>query len=245
MSRSDFFVGYLPASRALRRTAVIGALTLCGAFAALAIALGRTPADIGPSDYGDDIAATGVFVAQPYPLLVTPPDAAHPRGRTLLLGGEGKRGAQDFGRDLEGRVARLAGILVRRGEIEMALVSAADQLQRVDTPTSGVQTTSLGRWRITGEICDGKCVAGGMRPGAGLAHKACANLCTSGGLPPVLVTARPIEGRNYLLLAARDGGAAPDAVADLTAIPVTLEGEVMRLGDMLILRADWATARKF
>lgn len=245
MSDRDFFVGYLPASYRLRRLALAATVLLCGAFAALALVVGRTPAAIGPSDYGEDIVATGVFVARPYPLLVTAPDAAHPKGRTLLLGGEGKRGAQDFGRDLDSRTARLEGIIVKRGEIDMALVGGADQLKPVDSAHAAPRGERLGRWRVTGEICDGKCVAGGMRPGAGIAHKACANLCISGGLPPVLVTAAPIEGRSYLLLAGKDGGPAPDTVADLTAIPLTLEGDLVRLGDMLILSADWSTARKF
>lgn len=245
MSASDFFVGYLPAPRSVRRAAVVVAAALCGVFAALAIVVGRTPTDIGPSDYGEDIASTGVFLARPYPLLVAPPDAAHPQGRTFLLGGEGKRGAQDFGRDLDGRTARLEGILVKRGEIDMALVSAADQLKRVDVAAVAPKREPLGRWRVSGEICDGKCVAGGMRPGVGIAHKACANLCISGGLPPVLATPRPIAGRSYLLLAGRDGGPAPASMADLTAAPVTLEGDVTRVGDLLVFAVDWDKAQKY
>lgn len=245
MSDRDFFVGYLPAPPRLRRMAFAAAVLLCGAFTGLALMVGRTPADIGPSDYGEDIVATGVFVARPYPLLVTAPDVAHPKGRTLLLGGEGKRGAQDFGRDLDRRTARLEGVMVKRGEIDMALVGGADQLKPVNETLAAPLSERLGRWRVTGEICDGKCVAGGMRPGAGLAHKACANLCISSGLPPILVTATPIEGRSYILLAGKGGGPAPDEIVDLTAIPVTLEGDLVRLGDMLILAADWSAVRKF
>ena len=82
-----------------------------------------------------------------------------------------------------------------------------------------------------------------MRPGVGLAHRACANLCISTGLPPVLVTSAPVEGSAYLLLANADGGAAPAAIADLVALPVTLEGELERRGDLLIFRVDWSKAK--
>lgn len=244
MSQSEFFVGYLPAPRATRRAAMVFAVLLCVAFAGLAAVVGRTPFDIGSSQYGEDIAATGVFVARPYPLIVAAADAAHPHGRTLLLGGEGKHGAQDFGRSLDGRLARLEGVLVARGDIDMALVGGADQLRPVDGAAVAPQAAPLGRWRIAGEICDGKCAAGGMRPGTGLAHKACANLCISTGLPPVFVASKPIEGRSSLLLASRDGGPAPELIADMTAVPVTLEGDVVRLGDLLVFRVDWDRARR-
>lgn len=244
MSKRDFFVGYLPASASLRRSAVVGACVIFAVFIFLAAMLGRTRLDIGASVFGEEIAASGIFVARPYPMLVSGPDAANPHGRTFLLGGEGKRGAQDFGAHLDQRVARLEGILVKRGDIDMALVSAEDQLRPLPETAASPKKVSLGKWRISGEICDGKCVAGGMRPGAGLAHKACANLCVSGGLPPVLVSASPVAGRNFFLLGAEDGGPAPLAVQDLMASPVALEGELWRLGNMLLFLVDWQKTQR-
>lgn len=91
---------------------------------------------------------------------------------------------------------------------------------------------------MTGEICDGKCAAGSMRPGDGLAHKACANLCISGGLPPVLVMDLPVAGSTVVLIAGPDGGPMPKALYDLVALPVQIEGQLERRDDLLVFRAD-------
>ena len=96
----------------------------------------------------------------------------------------------------------------------------------------------LGRWKLAGEICDGKCMTGGMRPGRGLAHKACANLCISGGVPPVFVSTQPVEGSEFLMISVPDGGPLPQVVYDRMAQFVSLEGEITRHGDLLVLAID-------
>ena len=63
---------------------------------------------------------------------------------------------------------------------------------------------SLGRRRMVGEICDGKCFIGIMRYGSGLAHKACASLCLRGSLAPVFVSYGTNRGQ-FLFLARRSG----------------------------------------
>ena len=105
------------------------------------------------------------------------------------------------------------------------------------------EDTPLGRWRIAGEICDGKCLAGAMRPGRGLAHKACANLCLVGDIPPVFATTGPVDGERYMLLAGPDGGPMPAEMYDFTAVLIDAEGEVYRRGDLLIFRVDPTTMR--
>jgi hypothetical protein len=101
----------------------------------------------------------------------------------------------------------------------------------------------LGRWRITGEICDGKCYSGSMRPGNGLAHKACANFCILGGVPPVFVSTAPVEGTSFMLLGDTAGGPLPDRLYDLVALRVQLEGELERRGDLLVFKVDLNRAR--
>ena len=241
--QNSFFVGYLPAPPDVRRHAILAGLVLLAGFVLAALTLGRSPLDIGASSYGDELAITGVYSASPYPIVVSAPDTAHPRGRTIMLGGEGKVGAQNFGAAFDGRTVTVKGVLVKRGALDMLLVGGADQFAAASAAQQQPAATPLGRWRISGEICDGKCASGGMRPGVGLAHRACANLCISTGLPPVLVTSAPVEGSAYLLLANADGGAAPAAIADLVALPVTLEGELERRGDLLIFRVDWSKAK--
>ena len=96
----------------------------------------------------------------------------------------------------------------------------------------------LGRWKLAGEICDGKCLAGAMRPGRGLAHKACANLCLLGGVPPVFVSTQEVDGSEFLLITGPDGDALPKSAYDYVAQFITVEGDVERRGDLLVFRMD-------
>lgn len=140
----------------------------------------------------------------------------------------------------------VGGVFVRRGDIEMLLVSDTGAKAGAGL-LPGFQPApaeDLGRWRLTGEICDGKCYAGAMKPGQGLAHKACANLCITEGLPPVLVMELPVEGSTVLLLAGEDGGPMPDALLHLTAVPLQLEGRLERRDDLLIFRIDQGSVQK-
>ena len=77
-----------------------------------------------------------------------------------------------------------------------------------------------------------------MSPGGGLSHRACASLCLIGEVPAVLVVASPIAGADFLVLAGPDGGPPPDSFRNYTARPIELEGDVVRLGKVLIFRAD-------
>lgn len=73
-------------------------------------------------------------------------------------------------------------------------------------------------------------------PGQGLAHKACANLCLLGGVPPVFVSSAPVEGSEFLLMADADGKAVTEEILKFTATYVETEGEIERHGDMLIFK---------
>ena len=77
-----------------------------------------------------------------------------------------------------------------------------------------------------------------MRPGTGIAHRPCANLCLIGGLPAVLIATGTIEGSAFFCSATAPAAPLPERVHDLVALPVTLEGTVERRGDLLILRTD-------
>ena len=129
-----------------------------------------------------------------------------------------------------------AGRLEKSGDLDMALISSPDQLKPESAGHPAPQREHLGRWRLSGEICDGKCAAGAMRPGSGASHKACANLCISSGLPPVLALGRPFEGREVLILAGENGGPVPGELLDRVGILVTLEGDARRLGDAIIFQ---------
>jgi hypothetical protein len=192
-------------------------------------------APVRPLPWQADRTYRGWLVTDGYSLLHVPPDADHPRGQTLLLSGDGKRGPDTGGRS--GPV-ELKGGLLRRGSIAMLVVEGPVTPVTDDPRLVAPQPEKLGRWRLAGEICDGKCYPGGMRPGAGLAHRACANLCLSGDIPPVLVTAAPFAGTHFVALAAPGGGSPYAILAPFVAGLVEVEGEVERRGSMLVMRVD-------
>ena len=82
-----------------------------------------------------------------------------------------------------------------------------------------------------------------MRPGRGLAHKACANLCLVGDIPPVLALTGPVEGQMFMLIGGPDGGPMPTEMLDQTSVLVEMEGRIFRRGDLLILHAEPATLK--
>jgi hypothetical protein len=252
MSRpEEFFIGWAPAPpRGLRRwlaaAAVVGLLGL----PALGLLLGAAaddPADAAfatvpgqalPAELPTEMAVQGVLVDGPYPLLHLPATPGLPRGRTLLLSGDGKAPPPLEARALHGRLVAAEGFALRRGSIEM-LVMGAPPRPVTDAPAPAAPSAeSLGRWRITGEVCDGKCAAGGMRPGIGLAHRACATLCLDSAIPAVFVPTAPVAGHAVLLLADHEGRAGIPAFRDAIGRRVTLEGAVERLGSLLVFRAE-------
>jgi hypothetical protein len=239
----DFFIGWQSAvaPRLGRFLGGVAALVLGGALA-LALALGAAADDPAGSGFAlrpgaappaplpdGEAALEGVLALAPYPVLHLP------GGRAVLLAGDGKRGAA-IDPTLSGRSIRAKGFVLSHGSIGMLVLAGPPE--PLATSLAPPVAQPLGRWRIAGEICDGKCAAGGMRPGTGLGHRACATLCLDGALPPVFVAAAPVDGTPYLLLGAADGGPMPPALRDRIGLPVTLEGLVERRGDLLVFRAE-------
>ena len=217
-----------------------GVITLLfAALAGLALALGSTVNDPGGGDFTGDHTLTGIMLARPYPVIVLDPDRDHPAGHGVLLSGGGKRGVQAEADPLDGKRVRASGSGVKRGTLDMLLVASLDPAPGNAVPPPRVP---LGTWRLTGEICDGKCVLGVMHPGNGLAHKACATVCLTGGVPPVLVTTAPVEGTQFLLIGNLDGQALPDALRDHVAIPQRMDGTLERVADLLLFRTDVTAA---
>jgi hypothetical protein len=238
-----FFVGYFKkVAPNIKVFALTAGAAITGFLAVMAVLLPLGAADPGSGRYANDLqggSLTGVIDPLPYPILRVSADGTAP-ARAVLLGGQQKIGAQKqalaAGRDL----VDAGGVFVRRGDLQMLLVSETGVVKSAKGQTDFVPAPAqdLGRWRLVGEICDGKCSAGAMKPGTGLAHKACANLCILVGLPPVLVMELPVEGATVVLLAAEDGGPMPDALYDLVAVPVSMDGTLERRDDLLIFRID-------
>jgi len=249
-----FFIGWSNDwPKALKRFLPAVALALLGAFAALGFAISATQDDPGDGAFRFDFGqqtVVGVLEAAPYPILHVVEGGHYDVGRTVMLAGVGKRGPGDRVAALDGRLVEATGVPLKRGALDMLQVEDGDSgLREAEArPESGAgarpEPRALGRWRLTGEICDGKCLAGAMRPGRGLAHKACANLCLAGGLPPVFVSTGAVEGEIFFLMADASGGPLDlSALGDVAAL-VEAEGAIERRGSMLVFRVDPATVKR-
>lgn len=244
----SFFVGYLPTPKGLRLFLFAVCAFLVGAFGALALAIGVSQEDPGTGDFQWGWGAqtvSGLLEARPYPVLhVTTGTERLPAGRSLLLSGVGKKGVQSRIAELDGKMVQLKGIALQRGDIDALQVGdAKEAIAALDALPKAVAVVGLGHWKLLGEICDGKCLAGAMRPGTGLSHRACANLCLIGGAPPVFVTRDAVDGQNFFLLGDAKGNPLPAAYLAHVAKLVSLEGVVERRGRLLVFKADLRTLK--
>ncbi|CTQ56475.1 hypothetical protein LP7551_05035 [Roseibium album] len=242
---APFFVGYLNAVPKPLVT-FVGVFALCfvAGLGLAALALSSTQNDPGNGSYqwGNRYENVGILELRPYPVLRVPSDSETP-ARTYMLTGNGKRGAFDQAETNQDTSVTLRGVPVKRGDLTMIQVGRVEPVEGEVSGFTPAEPVSLGRWKLAGEICDGKCYAGAMRPGRGLAHKACADLCLTGGIPPVFVSAGPVENRNFFLMADKDGNLLGDEIKPLLALFIEVEGEVEQLDDLMVFKVDLATAR--
>lgn len=251
----EFFIGFMPIPGKLKHFLIGVTLATIAAFAALAYASGAAQDNPGDGRFRFDFGRqtiTGVLDMKPYPTIrVVVGSEEIEAGRTIMLSGAGKFGLMGRGAGLDGKMVTASGVLLNRGDLDMLQVrGGANGLSAAeDGPPLAAVTleapVALGRWRLAGEMCDGKCLAGAMRPGRGLAHKACANLCVIGGVPPVFVSTAPVEGSEFLLMAGPDGGPLGADILNHMAAYVSLEGELERRGDLVVLKVDPDTIETF
>lgn len=120
----------------------------------------------------------------------------------------------------------------------------AGSVKAMDASIELGRVESVGTYRLTGEIVDGKCWLGVMNPGAMKPHRACAIRCLSGGLTPLFVI-RDAKGHALpLMLAGSDGRALDRSFLDYVAEPIEVTGVVDRHDDIFVLKADPATFRR-
>ncbi|MGC9943041.1 MAG: hypothetical protein ABSE48_14515 [Verrucomicrobiota bacterium] len=249
----EFYIGWeeKPAAGVRRfiRIVVILLLTTVAAFALTLAAMQRT---IGVSafEWGTVKKFSGILLVQPYPHLLVPRPGltgAEISYSTYYLVAPFKHGLdQKQLAPLNNLAVSLQGTLIYRGSQTM-VEALPDSIKAVDEPMPplrGLETVSLGRQTLVGEIVDSKCYLGVMNPGQLVPHRDCAILCISGGIPPVLLVRQKIGPPIYLVLVSADNKPVNQQVLDLVAEPVRITGEVERQGDWLFLRADPATYQR-
>lgn len=241
---TPFFIGWATPDRRLWPFLLAVAVVAFLASFAIAYAIAATQDDPGNGGRMGRVEAVGVLQTQPYPVLHVLESEQFEPGTTVLLMGQGKNGAQGRADPLDGQIVRVNGTRLSRGDLDgVILRGGVNGVMVAEGDGAMPLTEDLGRWRLTGEICDGNCLAGAMRPGTGLAHRACANLCILGGLPPVFVATDTVGGSEFFLVASADGGPMPAEMLDFTALLIEAEGRVERRGGMNVFLIDTSTVR--
>jgi len=188
---------------------------VCGGFAlAATIVFLQEPYAPSRFEYGKSRTFEGVVRTRPVPHL----------GSTLLAG-EGKHGAS-----VVDGAARVTGSLIERDGMHMVEVH---RVERLGNAPAAAPAQFVRRGTFRGEIVDSKCWLGVMNPGEKKVHRACASLCIRGGIPPMLVT----HDAKYILVTHHD-------VLPLVAETVEITGEVVREGELLVLRAERNAIRR-
>lgn len=248
MSSRPFFIGWAKPPKELRFFLVMVMVVCPVVFFIAAYVAAATQNDPGSAAFRFDwgpLTLKGVLQAEPYPVLHVIEGERGTAGQSIMLSGVGKRGVMERASGLDGALVEATGIMLTRGNLLMMQVRANETgLVAVEdsAPADPPGSEDLGTWQLTGEICDGKCYAGAMRPGTGLAHKACANLCIAGGTPPVFVATGAVDGASFFLMGDEDGKPLDiDTVKTWSALRVTLSGTITRTGTMPILATDLST----
>lgn len=252
MTKPDapFFIGYRPFPAALARLYwALAALFVvaCGATGYWFAAQQAAPAP-GRWDTSAAVTVRGVLMLRPYPVLHRLDPSAPGGVESVLLVRQGKHGADAWAREFAGQAVAVRGYPITRGRWKMLEIPAANAIAADpaggdgdgggggETLRAALAIEALGAVELSGEIVDSKCFLGVMKPGAGLTHKACAELCLRGGIPPILV-AKNADGRQIgALLARADGGSAAVELAEFAADSVRIEGQLQRQGGLLFLR---------
>jgi hypothetical protein len=248
----DFYVGWEPrmppATRRFLGRAIAAALAAAVGIA-LALAAFQAPFAASVFEYGDVREFVGVIRETPAPrLLVETPACTEwcaTRSGWLLAHYGTKRGAGDLVRGLEGQRVRLRGVLVYRDD-QTLLDVVPDSIEPIGAAAGAApaRVVDLGEQTLRGEVVDGKCHLGVMRPGNGKVHRSCAARCIASGAPPLLWV-RDGEGRAlHLLLVGADGRALGRELLPWVAESVEVTGRVIRHDDLLVLRAEPTAYRR-
>jgi hypothetical protein len=243
--REPLFIGWADTPPVDRRFFLRAGIGLTAASAALGFGLAALQQAPGSGQWDPDAVREwrGIVSAEPYALLRTNDLGGGPR--TALLSCLGKCGvAARIGALAGGRVV-VKGSLIQRGQQAMIAVDEdGDWIRRDeaagttagDAALAWPQAQPVGSVTLVGEVLDAKCWFGAMRPSEGKVHKACAALCIRGGIPPAFFARGPGQ-QGALMIMTSGGRAHGPGLLGLVADPVRVSGQVLRMGDLLLLDA--------
>lgn len=241
--RPAMYVGYLPLpwahSRFLRWFIPLSLWAITGLAAIGAVGM-RSP---GPGSWGalatpaEPDTVTGVAVAEPYAMLITA------SGESVLVVEEGKFGAQDRFADLAGTTVTARGWMIEgRGRRMLEVLEVDSSSGSMGAPVITADPRRPDAVTLAGELMDGKCHLGVMKPGDGRGHRACAILCMRGGIPPLLQVTDEAGVQRLLLVHGPDGTRCPDEIVQRAGEPIQLTGRLGWIGDLPTLEVAGPTA---
>ena len=239
---TPFFVHYLPLPPELRAFVIWLVFGLSVLILILSIVVPALQNQFGPGWRQPTREISGLLLDGPGApqLLIPRPDGAGESAYSrVLLAGTRKLSPPASVLDKSGAWVTLRGALFSNGSLTVMNTNRATVL---DEPLSNqpvpTEPNVLGEFTLRGEIIDAKCFSGVMKPGAGKTHLGCAVRCISGGVPAMFHT-RNAQGQVLdLLLVDEQGNSVNARALDRVALPREILGEVLKLNDLLLLRAD-------
>jgi hypothetical protein len=252
-TEDEFYIGWQ--SRApvgigsyVRKTVV--ALVILALAAASILPLVQRTIGVAVFEWGTIKTFTGLFELKPYPhLLVQRPGREAGRSSYYLVAPFKFGLNADTLAAFDGKNVSMDGTLIYRGnqtmiETRPEAIKAATVSGPQTALDSENQKSKIENQKFVGEIVDSKCYLGVMNPGNLTPHRGCAVRCISGGIPPILLVRQQNGPPLYFLLVSSDGRPVNKQVLDMVAEPVEITGEVLRQGELSILRADPSTYRR-
>ena len=243
-----FFVGYLPMPTALKWFYWPLAVVLIVACGVAGYWVATQQKSTGPASWETTKTTTigGVLTLAPYPVLHRFNPEQPGKVESILLVYQGKHAADRFSVGFDRQPVAVEGYEIRRGGWIMLEIVAENPIRKavetdrvkVDEITPLLEIKSLGEVSLAGEVADSKCFLGVMRPGAGKIHKACAEICLLGGIPPLLVAKNAHHQKYGYLIAHADGSGAAELLARYVAEPVQISGQLQQQGDLLYIAMD-------
>ncbi len=207
------------------------------------ITIGQQPFDKSFFEFGRARSFSGIIMEKPFPFLLVP--EWEKDYLTYDLVAQGKFCAQESFRGLDMKTVTLRGSLIYRDNHRMIeIVPGSVVIESEGSAASYPDQISLGEQSLVGEIVDSKCYLGVMNPGKSKVHRACAIRCISGGIPPAFIVKDQGGESVLLLLVGRQGEPINQRILDMVAEPLQITGEVLRVHDRLILKADPETFRR-